>query len=383
MEQQCPPQLDELTLNQFPNMPLPTTSDKLAEMRQIGAEWWNDSCDPAHLAEAVAHGATGATSNPVIVEATVSANQELWLPVVRQLSQTHPDDSSEAITWKLIAEMGRQAAEILRPVYEASNGARGYLSLQVNPEYNLDTDRMIAQAQELAALAPNIAIKLPTTECGLKAAEELIARGISVNTTVSFAVAQAVAAAEAIERGLDRYTAAGHDASRLFPYVTIMVGRVGDSLKRTGTARGVQDRDEDALFRSGTLVFKNAAQLFQARGYRSTLLAAAYRHEVQWSEIIGPNVLQSIPYAWWNAFRTSQATVRKSVEEPIDESEVNALRETFPEFDQFYLPDGLAIEEFQTFEASAATLDQFVGGYQALVKLVAVTMAPDADSSSN
>ena len=360
-----------------------TPTDKLVEMRQLGAQWWNDSCDPAHLAEAVAQGATGATSNPVIVEATVSAHQDLWLPVVRQLAQAHPDDSSEAITWKLIAEMGRQAAEILRPVYEASNGARGYLSLQVNPEYNLDTDRMIVQAQELAALAPNIAIKLPTTECGLKAAEELVAQGVSVNTTVSFTVAQAVAAAEAIERGLDRYTASGHDASRIFPYVTIMVGRIGDSLKRTGSARGVQDMDEDALFRSGTLVFKYAAQLFQTRGYRSTLLAAAYRHEVQWSEIIGPNVLQSIPYAWWKAFNSSGATIRATVEEPINETAVQSLRQTFPEFDQFYQPDGLAIAEFQTFEASAATLDQFVAGYRTLVELVASTITSSTDSSSN
>lgn len=357
-------------------METPTTIDKLAEMRQLGAEWWNDSCDPAHLAEAVAQGATGATSNPVIVEATVSANQDLWLPVVRQLAQAHPRDSSEAITWKLIAEMGRQAAEILRPVYEASHGSKGYLSLQVNPEYNLDADLMIAQARELAALAPNIAIKLPTTECGLKAAEELVAQGISVNTTVSFTVAQALAAAEAIERGLDRYSAAGHDASRLFPYVTIMVGRVGDSLKRIGTARRGQDRDEDALFLSGTLVFKKAAQLFQARDYRSTLLAAAYRHEVQWSEIIGANELQSIPYAWWKQFSTSEATIRTTVEEPINEAAVQSLRETFPEFDQFYQSDGLAITDFQTFEASAATLEQFVAGYRQLVALVESAMAP-------
>lgn len=352
------------------------TTDKLDEMRQLGAEWWNDSCDPAHLAEAVARGATGATSNPVIVEATVSANQDLWLPVVKQLSQAHPTDSSEAITWKLIAEMGRQAAEILRPVYEASAGQRGYLSLQVNPEYNLDTARMIAQAQELAALAPNIAIKLPTTACGLQAAEELVAQGISVNTTVSFAVAQTLAAAEAIERGLDRYTAAGHDASKLFPYVTIMVGRVGDSLKRTGAARGLEHMNEDALFLSGTLAFKHAARLFQSRGYRSTLLAAAYRHEVQWSEIIGPGVLQSIPYAWWKKFSASSAKISATVETPDHAETLSTLQNTFPEFDQFYAADGLAIADFQTFEPSAATLTQFVDGYRNLVTLVESAMAP-------
>ena len=345
-------------------------SDKLKAMMKLGAAWWNDSCDPDHLAEAVSQGASGATSNPVIVETVVSSNQERWLPVVEQLSSAHPNESAEQITWRLISEMGRQAAEVLRPVYEASEQTKGYLSLQVNPELCGDADKMVEQAIELASIAPNIAIKVPSTPPGLDAAERLIARGISVNTTVSFSVAQAVAAAVAIERGLEMFKSRGNDPASMHPYVTIMVGRVGDYLNRVAESRGGVAIDEESIILSGVWVFRRAARIFQERGFRSTLLAAAYRHELQWSQIIGQNVLQSIPYRWWKDFQFANCAISETVSDPIDDARVRELQSVFPEYELVYQQDGLAIEEFAEFEATKVTVDQFTRGYRTLVSLV-------------
>ena len=350
-------------------------SDKLKAMAQLGAAWWNDSCDPDHLAEAVSQGASGATSNPVIVETVVSSNKDRWLPVVTKLSAAHPDDTAEQITWRLIAEMGRRAAEVLKPVYEASSQTKGYLSLQVNPEFCGDADRMYEHAVELASIAPNIAIKVPSTALGLEAAEKLVADGIPVNTTVSFSVAQAVAAAEAIERGLDKYRSDGNDPSSVHPYVTIMVGRVGDYLGRVAASRGGTDIDEESLIMSGVWVFRQAARIFQERGFRSTLLAAAYRHELQWSQIIGRSVLQSIPYKWWKEFQFADCSITETVLDSIDESKVAELRSVFPEYDKVYQPDGLTIDEFSCFEATIVTVDQFTRGYRTLVALVEGAMS--------
>jgi len=344
--------------------------DKMVEMRRLGADWWNDSCDPSQLKEAVAKGATGATSNPVIVETVVSENQDQWAPIVRHLAQIHPQDSSEEITWRLIAEIGRQAAEILEPVYNATNGKNGFLSLQVNPEYNLDPRKMFRQAIELASIAPNIAIKLPTTSSGLETAEKLLERGISINTTISFSVAQAVAAADAIERGLKTYSRNGNDASKIHPYVTIMIGRVGDHLSRIASRDNIEIEHENAITLAGIFVFKEAARLFKERGYRATLLAAAYRDELQWSQIIGKEVLQSIPYVWWKKFSKSERRLRETLWEAEDNSTLQSLQRQFPDFDKIYLENGMATDAFQSFEASAHTLDQFTQGYQGLLAWV-------------
>lgn len=350
------------------------TTGNLQKMAALGAEWWNDSCDPDHLAEAVAQGATGATSNPVIVETVVSSNQDRWLPVVKDLAAQDPSASAEAITWQLIHEMGRQAAEILRPEFEASGGARGYLSLQVNPENSEDEEAMFEQALELASLAPNVAIKLPSTRPGLSVAERLVARGISVNTTVSFSVAQAVAAAEAIDRGLAQYAAAGNDPFELHPYVTIMVGRVGDYLSRVAKSRAIDQVDEELIVMSGVWVFRRAARIFQERDFGSTLLAAAYRHELQWSQIIGSNVLQSIPYGYWTKFQNADCTIRETINDGEENDQVQKLRQLLPEYDLVYKTDGLTIVAFERFDATQVTVAQFRAGYRKLVALVAENM---------
>ena len=100
------------------------------------------------------------------------------------------------------------------------------------------------------------------------------------------------------------------------------------------------------------------------------LLAAAYRHEVQWSQIIGREVLQSIPYAWWKQFQSARCDVHETVWDPDDERSVEQLRMTFPEYDLVYQVDGMSIDSFANLAATQVTVEQFTGGYRSLVALV-------------
>ena len=130
--------------------------------------------------------------------------------------------------------------------------------------------------------------------------EEASYRGISVNATVSFSVAQAVAAAEAVERGIARREADGHDTSSMGPVITIMMGRLEDWL------REVVDRDgltvhPSALPWSGIAAFKRAYEIWRERGFRARLLGAAIRHHLHWSELIGGDVVITLPPAWQHA----------------------------------------------------------------------------------
>ena len=337
----------------------------MLEMSALGADWWNDSCGLRELTEAVANGAVGATSNPVIFSAAVAEDREHWIPVIDRLAREFPHEIEDEIAWRLIAQVGIEAAAILRPVCDRTRGVKGYLSMQVSSKYYPDRQRMVDQGVFLAGLAPNIAIKAPAVEAGIAAMQELSARGIRVNATVSFSVAQAVACAEAIERGLRR----APSGAAVHPYVTIMIGRVDDQLKR------VQQRDQIAvepayLEWAGIAVFKRAAALFRARGYRATLLCAAYRHEGHWAEIVGPGVLQSIPYKWWKQFDQSARAVRLTLEGPVEEKIVAELSAKFPDFRAAYDEKGLTPPQFVHYGASINTLSQFLAGYQQLLEIV-------------
>jgi transaldolase len=228
---------------------------------------------------------------------------------------------------------------------------------------------MLEHARRLAAVAPNVAIKLPAVPEGLRAAEELIASGINVNATVSFTLPQAIAVAESFERALDKARANGIEMSRLHPYVTLMVGRLDDHLQRV-MAKEQVSIEPGFLNWAGIAVFKKARAIFQERGYRGTLLAAAYRHHLHWSQLVGKGVVLSMPYAWWKQFEASDVEVEETLDRPVDPRIVETLLRKFPEFRRAYAENGLRPEEFVRYGASVHTLQQFIGGYHDLLALV-------------
>lgn len=335
----------------------------------LGADFWNDSCDLRELGEAVAEGAVGATSNPVIVGQAVAAARETWMPILDQIAAEYPESSEDEIAWQLIDRVGRRASELLLPVYEATKGRKGFLSMQVNPKLHRSPGQMVAHGRILASVAPNVAVKIPATAPGLVAIEALTAGGIRINATVCFTLSQAVACAEAVERGLARATASGTDTITLLPTVTLMVGRVDDHLRRVVEAERVTI-DPGYLNWAGVAVFKKAYGIFRERDYRSTLLSAAYRNHLHWTELIGEHVIETIPYAWWKQFNASRLTPRRSIEEPVDEKILDTLLTELPDFRRAYEEDGLAPEAFVRYGASIHTLKQFLAGYHQLLETV-------------
>jgi transaldolase len=342
---------------------------KMRLTTERGADFWNDSCALHELAEAVANGAVGATSNPVIVSSAVKGDSATWIPVIDELVLSLPEASEDDVAWRLIETIGRRAAALLEPVYRATGGRKGFLSMQVNPKLYRSAERMLEHGRALAAVAPNVAIKVPATPPGIAAGVELVASGINVNATVSFTLPQALYVAQAFEGALDRARAAGADMQRLHPYVTLMVGRLDDHLQRVLAKESVSI-DPGFLHWAGIAVFKKAHRLFEERGYRSTLLAAAYRHHLHWSELIGPGVVLSMPYAWWKQFEASDVEVALTLHRPVEARIVEALYAKFREFRRAYDENGLAPEEFVHYGATVHTLGQFIAGYQDLLAIV-------------
>ncbi|WP_414662825.1 transaldolase family protein [Horticoccus sp. 23ND18S-11] len=348
---------------------------RMSQMTALGADWWNDSGVPAELSEAVALGAVGGTSNPVIVAQAVKAQPALCHPIIDRLAAEHPHDTEDDIAWKLIHTLALDAASRLMPVHAATRGEKGFLSVQVSPKYYPSKELMVEQATRLAALAPNIAIKAPATATGLAALEEMTARGIRINATVSFTVPQAIAVAEAIERGLKRARAAGRNADAIRPYITLMIGRVDDHLKRVAEREKIET-SPGILDWAGIAVFKNAHRIFQRRGLPGTLLAAAYRHEGHWSQIIGREVLQTVPYTWWTKFNVATATPTLTLDQPVDDRIVAELRAKFPDFVRAHDENGMPAEAFLGYGATVHTLNQFLGGYADLLASVRARILP-------
>ena len=342
---------------------------KMQQTTDCGSDWWNDSNDHVELQHAFDEGAVGATSNPVITFQSVKNHPDLWMPVIDEMILENQQASEDEILWMLIDSVGKKAAKILLPVYEKTNRQKGKLSLQVNPKYYRNADAMFEQGQYLASLAPNIAIKCPALPAGIKAMEMLTAAGITVNATVSFTVPQAVQVAEAIERGLSQAEKNSVDTKDITPYVTIMVGRIDDHLKRVRDSKNI-NMDPEIINWASIAIFKNAYRIFKERNYRSKLLAAAFRCDLHWKEIVGGDIIISMPYEWWNKFNASDVDVRHRIDEPVDEKTISLLKENFGDFNKAYDEKGMSENEFESFGASVHTMQTFLEGYDEFVALI-------------
>ena len=338
-------------------------------------QFWNDGCEIHTLKKAIEHGATGATSNPVLVLEAIDADRPRWTEETRELAKDFPHETEEQLAWRLVARLAVSAADLLMPIFEQHRGTRGRLSLQVNPRLYPDADAMVEQATSFTRLRPNMAVKVPAVEAGLAAIEELTARGVSVNATVSFTLSQAIAVAEAMERGLDRAARAGIDLRAVTPWVTIMVGRLDDHLRDRVKDAAIAI-DPERVRQASTSVMRKAYRLFGERGYRSTLLSAAMRSHHHWSEFIGGKIVITIPPAWQEKFNASGVEVRSRMDDHVAPEVIEELSAKLVDFGRAYQEGGLTPSEFVSFGAVKKTLLQFLDGYDRLLRFVRGVMLP-------
>ena len=339
---------------------------------------WNDSADLDELRFAIEHGAVGATCNPVIAHTVLKTHLDEWAPRIAAMARQQPAATETQMAWATVEQMSIDAAALLGPAFEEHRGRNGRVSVQTDPRWYRDAAAIVQQAQRFDRLAPNIIVKIPATRAGIVAIEEATALGISINATVSFTVPQTIAVAEAIERGLRRRELAGLDITRMGPVCTIMVGRLDDWLKVVMDREGIST-DPGHLEWAGVAVFKKAYAIYRQRGYRARLLSAAFRNHMQWSELIGGDVVISPPSAWQKRFVKSDVDPQPRMDVPVPATIVNDLYRRFEDFRRAYDEHGLSVDAFDDYAPTRRTLRQFLGACGDLDALVRDVLLPNPD----
>lgn len=247
-------------------MTVTETRRPMAELAAVGQSVWldyirRDLLDGA-LGELVDAGLRGMTSNPTIFEKAI-AGTELYDGAIAAFVDAHPDATAAAIFEHLAITDIRGAADQLAPVYAASGGRDGFVSLEVSPDLARDSDATVAEARRLWAAVdrPNLMIKVPATPEGLPAVEALIGDGINVNVTLMFSMAHYEAVAEAFLRGLE----ACDDPSTVNSVASVFVSRidsvVDDRLTELGSPEALALRGRVAVANSKA-IYARSRQLF-------------------------------------------------------------------------------------------------------------------------
>jgi transaldolase len=312
---------------------------RLHELAGRGQSIWFDtlSRDLVHTGELKRmmeeDAVTGVTSNPTIFQKALSSGSAYDDDMKKLLEET---DDPEQIFFSLALQDIRDACDVLKPAYDASNGVDGYVSMEVLPALAYDTEGTFEQARWISKEVerPNLYVKIPATMAGLPAIEDSIAHGTSINITLIFSLERYKAVVEAYLRGLERLIAGGGDPAKVVSVASFFVSRVDtEADKRLEAHPELQ----------GKLAVANAKLAYQHyldtfKGPRWDYLAGkgatkqrclwaststknpAYRDVLYVEELIGPETVNTMPLETIEAFQDHGEIRGDTVLEGIDEA---------------------------------------------------------------
>jgi transaldolase len=297
----------------------------LERLSDEGVSIWLDDLsrrriESGNLAELVAtRNVVGVTTNPSIFQAAIGSGEGYEAQLADLAVRGVTVD--EAVRMMTTADV-RAAADVLRPVYDATGGRDGRVSIEVDPRLAHDTKATVAEARQLAWLVdrPNVMIKIPATKAGLPAITEVIGAGISVNVTLIFSLERYREVMDAYVAGLEQAQAAGLDLSAIHSVASFFVSRVDAEIDKRLTLLGT----DEALALKGRAALANARLAYEAyeqvfagarwqalggaRANRQRPLWAstgvkdpAYKDTLYVDELVAPGTVNTMPEATLNA----------------------------------------------------------------------------------
>jgi transaldolase/glucose-6-phosphate isomerase len=213
-----------------------TTMTNIHELTKHGQSIWYDNIrrallDSGELQALLDDGVMGVTSNPSIFEKAIAGSADYDDAI---LALAASEKTAEQIYEVLALEDIQRTADLLRPIYEETDGIDGYISLEVSPTLAHNTEGTLSDARRLFTTLdrPNIMIKVPATPAGIPAIETLIGEGINVNVTLMFSLAHYDAVAEAYLSGLEKLATSGGDVGKVASVASFFVSRVESAVDR-------------------------------------------------------------------------------------------------------------------------------------------------------
>ncbi|UCD34036.1 MAG: transaldolase [Nitrospiraceae bacterium] len=306
---------------------------KMEELAEFGQSIWLDSIsrsmiETGYLQKMIDAGLRGMTSNPTIFDKAISAGKD-YDRSVRDLHNR--GKSTFDIYDDLTVRDVQDAADLFRPVYKKTGGLDGYVSLEINPKLAFQTAETIEEGKRLHQKVnfPNVMFKVPATDAGFPAIEELLSQGINVNTTLIFSLEQYEKTARAFLRGLRRHLDSGGDISRIASVASVFVSRIDTAVDRAIDEKGSEETRDDmkknlaslrgrAAVANSRLIFQKYQELFEGSEFSGLRDRGAKVQRVLWgstgtkdpaysdikyvTELIGRPTVNTLPEATLDAF---------------------------------------------------------------------------------
>src|SRR5215216_3920268 len=351
-------------------------SSRLHQLSALGQSVWidylsRDLIESGALARAVDEDAVvGVTSNPSIFQKALAHGHAYD----EQIAASNED--TEGVFLSLALHDVAAACDLLRPVWERTEAHDGYVSIEVEPTLAADTEATIAQATRFheAIARPNLLVKIPATDAGVPAIEEMTARGYSINVTLIFSLTRHRQVAEAYLRGLERLVASGGEPSRIHSVASFFVSRVDTETDRRLAETGRGNLKARLGIANAKLAYQQYKALFQGERWDDLAARGATAQRCLWAstsvkdpsrrdtlyveELIGPETISTMPEETIRAFQ-DHGRVELRLESDLDEAQslFNKLYAVGVDYD-----DVVATLEREGIEKFVASVNEILDG---------------------
>ena len=323
--------------------------NRLQRLHDAGVSIWLDTLsrellESGEFSTLIAEFAvTGATSNPTIFAKAITGSDDYDDQVHAAVASG--DRDPQELFFRLALDDVRRAADLLRPTYEKTGGRDGFVSFECTPDLADDTQATITQALELwdRLARPNVMIKVPATEAGVPAIEELTARGININVTLLFSLERYEQVIDAYLAGLERRTAAGQPVATIASVASFFVSRVDTKVDPLLPAES--DLRGRAAIANAQRAYARYRERFADERWRALQDAGAQTQRPLWAStgtkdpsysdvlyvesLIGPDVINTMPDATLRAFADhGDATPSLDAQAPAATEILRRLEET-------------------------------------------------------
>jgi len=316
---------------------------------------------------------TGVTSNPTIFAKALSGGDAYD----EQIAASEGDVMSVFLA--LAMRDVTTACDLLRPVWGRTEAVDGYVSIEVDPNLADDTEATIAQATHFheAIARPNLLVKIPATDAGVPAIEEMTARGYAINVTLIFSLTRHHQVAEAYLSGLERLVASGGDSSRVHSVASFFVSRVDTEADRRLAEIGREDLMGRLAIANAKLAYQQYKALFRSARWEALAARGATPQQCLWAstsvkdpglrdtlyveELIGPETVSTMPEETIRAFQ-DHGRLELRLEADLDQAQYvfNKLYAAGIDYD-----DVVATLEREGIEKFVASVDRLLDGIRA------------------
>jgi len=315
----------------------------------------------------------GVTTNPPLSLDAIKDGEPYWKEVAIGLIRENPGIDKESLFWLLYKSVVKRGSDMFLPLFEKTGFREGFLSGQVDPRKSFDRETMLKQAAELAAINPNVMVKVPGTKEGYEVIESLTSQGIATNNTLSFVLPQLMDCARSVQRGLETARKNNRDLSRWRSVITHMEARYGDlgGLRDFAREKGIELSEGDVRL-AELAIFKKAYRLLKQGKYQSKLLSCSLRVGPKvdglmrlWhlEEKAGAGIVVTCPPSFIDDVinfpgQENISFIKGRIDQDIPKDVLDKLLR-IPYFERAYSEDGYTRDEYNSHPSLVKTAQQF------------------------